>query len=115
VVFTSVPYSPESFSLPSLLPLIDRKLYPADPYPDGQWDYYRFYLAHFDPTVTDFNADIPATLALIYRRGDPASVSKVYRSALVTSHGGWFGSAHRTLVSIHFLMLLRSKVTVIGL
>jgi hypothetical protein len=92
---TSVPYSPESFALPNLLPLIDRRLYPADQYPDGQWDYYRFYLTHFDQTVTDFNADIPATLAVIYRRGDPASVGKLYRSALVTLHGGWFGSAHR--------------------
>jgi pimeloyl-ACP methyl ester carboxylesterase len=95
VVLISVPYSPESFALPSLLPLIDRKLYPADQYPDGQWDYYRFYLTHFEQTVADFNGDIPATLALIYRRGDPASVGKVYRSALVTLHGGWFGSAHR--------------------
>jgi pimeloyl-ACP methyl ester carboxylesterase len=95
VVLISVPYLPESFALPSLLPLIDRKLYPAGQYPDGQWDYYRFYLTHFDQTVTDFNADIPATLAVIYRLGDPASVGKVYRSALVTLHGGWFGSAHR--------------------
>jgi hypothetical protein len=55
VVFTSVPYSPESFALPSLLPLVDR---PADKYPDGQWDYYRFYLTHFNQAVTDFNADI---------------------------------------------------------
>jgi pimeloyl-ACP methyl ester carboxylesterase len=95
VVLVSVPYLPESFALPSLLPLIDRNLYPADQYPDGQWDYYRFYQTHFDQTVTDFNADIPATLAVIYRSGNPASVSKAYRSALVTSHGGWFGSAQR--------------------
>jgi pimeloyl-ACP methyl ester carboxylesterase len=95
VVFTSVPYSPESFSLPSLLPLIDRKLYPEEEYPDGQWDYYRFYLTHFDQTIADFNADIPATLSAIYRRGEPASVGKIYRSAVVTRNGGWFGSAHR--------------------
>jgi pimeloyl-ACP methyl ester carboxylesterase len=95
VVFTSVPYSPESFSLASLLPLIDRKVYPADKYPDGQWDYYRFYNTHFEQTVTDFDADIPSTLAAIYRRGNPESVAKVYRSALVSSNGGWFGSAHR--------------------
>jgi pimeloyl-ACP methyl ester carboxylesterase len=95
VVLISVPYFPEGFALPSLLPLIDRKLYPADQYPDGQWDYYRFYLTHFDQTVTDFNADIPATLAVIYRLRNPASVGKVYASALVTRHGGWFGSAHR--------------------
>lgn len=94
VVFISVPYSPEAFALPSLLPLIDRKLYPADQYPDGQWDYYRFYLTHFDQTVTDFDADIPATLGAIYRSGKPESVGQVYRSALVTRNGGWFGSAH---------------------
>jgi pimeloyl-ACP methyl ester carboxylesterase len=95
VVLVSVPYSPEAFALPSLLPMIDRQLYPADQYPDGQWDYYRFYLTHFDQTVTDFNADIPATLAAIYRPGNPASAGKAYRSALVSANGGWFGSAHR--------------------
>lgn len=95
VVFASVPYSPESFALPSLLPLVDRKIYPIDQYPDGQWDYYRFYLTHFDQTVTDFDADIPATLSVIYRSGDPKTVGNVYRSALVTRNGGWFGAAHR--------------------
>jgi pimeloyl-ACP methyl ester carboxylesterase len=95
VVFVSVPYSPEAFALSSLLPLIDRKLYPADQYPDGQWDYYRFYLTHFEQTVSDFDADIAASLAAIYRSGDPASVGEVARTALVTRNGGWFGSAHR--------------------
>jgi pimeloyl-ACP methyl ester carboxylesterase len=95
VILVSVPYLPESFTLSSLLPLIDRKLYPADQYPDGQWDYYRFYQTHFEQTVTDFDADIPGSLAAIYRHGDPDSVGKVYRSALVTRNGGWFGTAHR--------------------
>ncbi len=95
VVLTSVPYFPQGFALSSLLPLIDRKLYPADQYPDGQWSYYRFYLTHFDQTVTDFDADIAATLAVIYRPGDPGSVGKVYRSALIAQRGGWFASAHR--------------------
>jgi pimeloyl-ACP methyl ester carboxylesterase len=95
VVFVSVPYFSQSFTLPNLLPLIDRDLYPAKQYPDGQWDYYRFYLKHFDQTVSDFDTDIPATLAAIFRHGDPAAVGKIYRSALVTANGGWFGSAHR--------------------
>ena len=94
VIFISVPYAPEAFALPNHLPLIDRELYPADQYPDGQWDYYRFYLTHFDQTVTDFDADIPASLAAIYRSGNPESVGKVYRSAIITRNGGWFGSAH---------------------
>jgi pimeloyl-ACP methyl ester carboxylesterase len=92
VVFISVPYAPQAFALPSLLPLVDRELYPANQYPDGQWDYYRFYLTHFEQTVTDFNADIPASLAAIYRSGNPDSVGKVYRSAIITRNGGWFGS-----------------------
>jgi len=94
VAFLSVPYFPEAFALPSVLPLIDRELYPAEQYPDGQWDYYRFYLTHFDQTVADFNGDIPASLAAIYRSGNPESVGKVYRTALVPRNGGWFGSAH---------------------
>jgi pimeloyl-ACP methyl ester carboxylesterase len=94
-VLVSVPYSPEGFALPSLLPLVDRELYPADRYPDGPWDYYRFYTTHFEQTVSDFDADIEATLAAIYRPGNAASAGKVYRSALVSANGGWFGSAHR--------------------
>ena len=94
VVFISIPYAPQAFALPRLLPLIDRKLYPADQYPDGQWDYYRFYLTNFDQTVTDFDVDIRASLAAIFRSGNPESVGKVHRSALITRNGGWFGSEH---------------------
>lgn len=95
VVLISVPYAPEAFALPSLLPTIDRKFYPADPYPDGQWDYYRFYLTDFDQTVADFDADIRSSHAAIFRRGNPESTGKVYPTATITRNGGWFGSAHR--------------------
>ncbi len=94
LIFVSVPYTPEGFALPSLLPSIDRELYPVDRYPDGQWDYYRFYLTHFDQTVTDFDADIRASLAAIFRSGNPESAGRVYRSAIITLSGGWFGSEH---------------------
>ena len=95
VVFLSVPYAPQAFVLPSLLPLVDRTLYPADQYPDGQWDYYRFYLTHFDQTVSDMEADISATLASMFRRGNPASAGKISPSALLTQNGGRYGSTHR--------------------
>jgi pimeloyl-ACP methyl ester carboxylesterase len=75
--------------------LSNRKVYPSDQYPDGQWDYYRFYLTHFDQTVTDFDADIAASLSLIYRRGDPKIAGSVYLSALIARNGGWFGSPYR--------------------
>jgi pimeloyl-ACP methyl ester carboxylesterase len=95
VVLMSLPYFPDGFALPTLLPLIDRQLYPADQYPDGQWDYYRFYLTHFEQTVSDMNADIPATLAALYRPGNPASKGIISPSALITRNGGRYGAAHR--------------------
>ncbi len=95
VVFVSVPYFPNGFALANLLPLVDRQLYPADIYPYGQWDYCQFYGDHFDQTVNDFGADVRATLAAIYRPGNPVSKGRIYRSALVTRQGGWFGSANR--------------------
>jgi pimeloyl-ACP methyl ester carboxylesterase len=95
LVLVSLPYFPQGFALPSLLPLIDRTLYPAGQYPDGQWDYYRFYLTHFDQAVSDMEADIPATLASLYQPGNPASMGKVSPSAEVTRNGGRYGPAHR--------------------
>jgi pimeloyl-ACP methyl ester carboxylesterase len=97
VVLISVPYFPNGFALPNLVPLIDRDLYPADQYPDGQWDYYRFYLTDFEQTVGDMDADITATLASLYRPGNPASAGKISPSALLTANGGRYGSAHRAL------------------
>jgi pimeloyl-ACP methyl ester carboxylesterase len=95
VVLISVPYVPEGFALPNLVTLVDRGLYPADQYPDGQWDYYRFYLTHFEQTVSDMDADMPATLASIYRPGSAASAGKISPSALLSRNGGRYGSAHR--------------------
>jgi pimeloyl-ACP methyl ester carboxylesterase len=95
VVLVSVPYFPDGFALAIVIPLINREIYPADQYPDGQWDYCRFYVDHFDQTVSDFDADISATLAALYRSGNPASKGQPYRSAMVTRNGGWFGSTHR--------------------
>ena len=95
MVLISVPYFPDGFALPTLVPLIDRELYPADRYPDGQWDYYRFYLTDFDQAVGDRDADIPATLASLYRPGNPASSGKISPSAMLTANGGRYGSAHR--------------------
>ncbi len=95
VVLTSLAYQPGGHALPTLVPLVDRTIYPADQYPDGQWDYYRYYTTHFEAAVADLDADIPASLASIFRPGDPASLGKVSPQAEVTRKGGRFGAAHR--------------------
>ncbi len=95
VVLISVPYFPDSNALPTLIPLVDRTIYPADQYPDGQWDYYRYYNTHFKAAVADLDADKATSLASIFRSGNPASVNKPAANALVTRKGGRFGAAHR--------------------
>ena len=79
VVLTSLAYFPDAFALPTLVPLVDRTLYPADRYPDDQWDYYRYYTTHFEAAVADLDADLAATLASIYRSGDPTAIGKIRR------------------------------------
>jgi len=95
VVLASWAYFPEANSLATLVPLVDRTIYPADKYPDGQWDYARYYTTHFEEAVADLDADHAAYLASAYRPGDPATVGKISPMATVTRNGGRFGSAHR--------------------
>ena len=95
VVLISVPYFPDMNALSTLVPLVDRTIYPADQYPDGQWDYYRYYTENFRSAVGDLDADKAASLASIYRRGDPASIGKPSPNAVVTQKGGRFGATHR--------------------
>jgi pimeloyl-ACP methyl ester carboxylesterase len=94
-VLISVPYLPDAFARPTLIPLVDRALYPADEYPEGQWDYFRFYQTDFDRAASDYEADIPATLASIFKPGSPAAAGKVSSTASVRKNGGRFGAAHR--------------------
>ncbi len=95
VVLTSLAYQPDGHALPTLVPLVDRTIYPADQYPDGQWDYYRYYTKQFEAAVADLDADKAASLALIFRPGSPAAVGKVAALAVVARNGGRFGAAHR--------------------
>jgi pimeloyl-ACP methyl ester carboxylesterase len=95
VVLVSLAYFPQGHALHTIVPLVDRTIYPADRYPDGQWDYYRYYTLHFDSAVADLDADKASSLASIFQPGDPQGVGKVSPNALVTSKGGRFGAAHR--------------------
>jgi pimeloyl-ACP methyl ester carboxylesterase len=95
VVLSSLAYQPDGHALETLVPLVDRALYPADRYPDGQWDYYRYYNTHFEAAVADLDADGRSSLASIFRSGSPDSVGKVAPLAVVTPKGGRFSDAHR--------------------
>jgi len=65
VVNLCVPYMAQGLAVPSMLPLVDRALYPVDQYPVGQWDYWLFYREHFGRAAREFEANAEATLALL--------------------------------------------------
>ncbi|WP_375419559.1 alpha/beta hydrolase, partial [uncultured Hymenobacter sp.] len=95
VVSLCVPYLARGLALPTLLPLVDRALYPVEQYPAGQWEYFLFYRENFAQAAHDFEADVAATLALLYRAGSPEAIGKPAPTAAVRAQGGWFGPAHR--------------------
>jgi pimeloyl-ACP methyl ester carboxylesterase len=93
-----VPYVSEGFALPNLVAMVDRELYPEVEFPDGQWSYWRFYLTDFERAAADFEADVPATVGLLFRRSSAKVLGHPGRSARVTANGGWFGPARRAPV-----------------
>lgn len=95
VINLCVPYFSRGFVLSSLLPLVDRNLYPAEKYPAGQWDYFLFYRENFRQASQDFEADIASTIALLYRTGAPEAVGSPAITASIREKGGWFGLQHR--------------------
>lgn len=90
-----VPYFARGMTLETLLPLVDRSIYPADEYPVGQWDYWFHHRQHFAQSAAELEADVSATLTVLYRAGQADAVDKPSRLAAVRSQGGWFGAAHR--------------------
>jgi pimeloyl-ACP methyl ester carboxylesterase len=86
-----VPYLPDGFAPQTLVPLVDRAIYPKEQFPVGQWDYQLFYEESFDRAGSSFEADVAATVRVLFRRGDPANVGKPFRTAFVRKSGDFFG------------------------
>jgi pimeloyl-ACP methyl ester carboxylesterase len=88
-----VPYLPQGFTIDALVPLIDRQRYPADRYPAGQWEYFLYYRENFARAQACLEANIPATVKAMFRRGSPLAENLPARTALTRIEGGWFGGA----------------------
>ena len=95
VVNLCVPYFARGFALPNFIPLIDRALYPTERYPVGQWDYWLFYREHFWRASQEFETDVAATLALLYRTAPVRTPGRPAFTAGIRAQGGWFGPARR--------------------
>jgi pimeloyl-ACP methyl ester carboxylesterase len=86
-----VPYLSKGFAPATLLPLIDRSVYPERDFPAGQWDYQLFYEESFDRARSAFEASVRDTIKALFRKGNPAARGKPSRTAHVRRDGGWFG------------------------
>ena len=88
-----VPYFAKGFAPETLLPLVDRSVYPEAQYPAGQWDYQLFYQESFDKARAAFEANIANTVKALFRKGSAGGKGKPSRTAQVRRDGGWFGGA----------------------
>ena len=86
-----VPYFAKGFAPETLLPLVDRSVYPEAQYPAGQWDYQLFYQESFDKARASFEANVANTVKALFRKGNPGGMGKPSRTAQVRRDGGWFG------------------------
>jgi pimeloyl-ACP methyl ester carboxylesterase len=95
VVNLCVPYVAKGFAPETLVPLVDRNVYPEAKYPAGQWDYQLFYRTSFEAATAAFEADLPATFKALHRRGDAREKGRPALTARVSRDGGWFGGTGR--------------------
>ena len=86
-----VPYLAKGFTLDTVVPLVDRTVYPEDTYPAGQWDYQFFYQESFEKAVSSFEGNIRNVVKALFRKGDPERVGKPAPTSMVRKAGGWFG------------------------
>ncbi len=90
-----VPYFAKGFAPRTLVPYVDRAVYPEAQYPVGQWDYQLFYEESFAKASAAFEADVRNTVKALFRKGNPGGKGKPSRTAQVRRDGGWFGGTGR--------------------
>lgn len=86
-----VPYFPDGFAPETLIPLVDRGLYPEAQMPAGQWDYMLYYRENFAAACAAFDQNPRAFVKLAFRPGNPAGQGQPAMTAFVRANGGWFG------------------------
>ena len=86
-----VPYIPGGFAPANIIPLVDRRLYPEADFPAGQWDYQLFYQESFEQASAAFEANVEATVKLLFRRGSAAGAGQPAPTSMTRKLGGWFG------------------------
>ena len=90
-----VPYIPDGFAPETIIPLADRTIYPESTHPAAQWDYMLFYRENFADACAGFEADVRATVKLLFRAGSAEGQGQPAGTAFARANGGWFGPGGR--------------------
>ena len=88
-----VPYYSIERGLDHTITLVDRKVYPEDEYPAGNWDYMRYYEENFAEAIAPMDANVYKFLKLAFRKGDPAGEGKPAITATARRNHGMLGGA----------------------
>jgi pimeloyl-ACP methyl ester carboxylesterase len=86
-----VPYATLERGWDDTIALVDRRVYPADRFPVGQWDYQLFYQESFAAASEAFDADPYGVVKALFRKGNPKGVGQPSLTATVRARGGFFG------------------------
>ncbi len=86
-----VPYGVIDKGLEAAVALVDRRVYPEDEYPAGQWDYQFFYQENFARACAVFEANPRNTIKALFRKWSPEDRGKPAITASVRRDNGWLG------------------------
>lgn len=87
-----VPYYTIERGLDHTLTLVDRKLYPTNEYPAGQWDYMRYYEESFAEAIAPMDANVYNFIKLIFRKGNPEGEGRPAMTATARRSHGMIGT-----------------------
>lgn len=87
-----VPYATIERGLDEIIKLVDRKIYPENVYPAGQWEYMRFYEESFYQAIATMDANPRNLIQLMFRKGNPEGTGKPAGTAVTRIRGGFFGN-----------------------
>jgi pimeloyl-ACP methyl ester carboxylesterase len=100
-----IPYATFDRGLDALCARVNRKQYPIETYPAGQFEYIAFYHEHFEIACAVFDADVTRSIKVLLRASDPSRAGNVYPTAFVRKKGGWFGGRAAPDVALDLTIL----------
>ncbi|MFT5578921.1 MAG: pimeloyl-ACP methyl ester carboxylesterase [Paraglaciecola psychrophila] len=96
VVSLCVPYMPGGLVLEQAIEAVDRRVYPEDVFPAGQWEYMYYYQENFAKATSEFDRDLARTFKILFRSGSAEGAGLPAATSYTRINGGWFGDMTET-------------------